>query len=60
MGIAPKTISSQWICILTYYDKMSNEERDLVFKAYKYKPKDEIYEIENPQLLTEAIIKKLI
>lgn len=56
---APITLSSQWICILTYYDKMSSDERQTVFKAYQYNSKLKVYELKHPKLLDDSIIKKL-
>lgn len=57
--IAPETLSQQWICILTYYDKRSNKERETVFNAYCFNRSKQIYELKNPKLLDESIINKL-
>ena len=57
---APKTISVQWICILTHYDKMSNEDRQIVFDAYRFEKSKDIYILTKPELLIKDIIKKLL
>lgn len=58
--IAPETISPKFILYSTYYDNMSNEDRETVFKAYEFNRKKEIYELKKPKLLTKDIIEKLI
>jgi len=57
---APKYLSDQMILLKTYYDKMSNEERDLVFKAYSFNRSKELYELTNPEHLNQEIIRKLV
>ena len=55
----PKNISSRSILNLTYYDKMSNQERQKVFEAYEFNQKRQIYELKHPELLDESLTKKL-
>ncbi len=55
----PKTLTSQMILNLTYYDKMSNQERQKVFQAYEYNHKKQVYELKHPELLDESLTKKL-
>ena len=55
----PKTLTSQMILNLTYYDKMSNQERQKVFQAYEYNRAKQIYELKHPELLDESTTKKL-
>ena len=57
---APQTISSKFILHSTYYDVMSNGDREKVFKAYQYNRQRDIYELKNPQYLDQSIIDKLI
>ena len=56
----PETITQRDIVNVTHYDNMSNEERDLVFKAYEYDKDNQVYRLEQPRYLTEDIIKKLV
>lgn len=56
---APKVISNRTILHTTYYDKMPNEERGIVFKAYKFNPNDKNYYLIKKELLTDSIIKKI-
>lgn len=53
----PEIITPQLMLHSTYYDKMANEERHLVFKAYKYDADKKVYRLTNPECLTERIIK---
>ena len=55
----PKTLTSQMILNLTYYDKMSNDERHQVFEAYEYEHNKQIYKLTKPELLDETTEKKL-
>ena len=56
----PKQISAMWMCICTHYDSMSDQERGIMFEAYRYNKKDDIYELWKPELLTDSIIEKII
>ena len=56
----PEIISRRFILHSTGFDIMSNEERKLVFDAYQYSHKKEIYELVYPELLTDSIIEKII
>ena len=55
----PKQLTTAGILSLTYYNKMSNEDRQKVFKAYEYNHKDKVYILTNPEYLNESILKKL-
>ena len=55
----PKQLTPQLIINLTYYDKMSNQERHQVFGAYEYDKKKQIYKLTKPELLDETTEKKL-
>ena len=55
-----KTLSDKTILLKTYYDRMSNEDRAKVFKAYSYNSRKHIYELIKPELLDQEIIKKLL
>jgi uncharacterized protein YbjT (DUF2867 family) len=46
--------------IVTSYDVMDCIEREITFKAYDYNSHKKIYIIAKPELLTNAIIKKLV
>ena len=56
---APKQITPRTIINLTYYDKMSNDERHQVFEAYEYDHNKQIYKLTKPELLDETTEKKL-
>ena len=55
----PQTLSSKSILYATYYDNMSNQERQKVFQAYEYNRAKQIYELKHPELLDESTTKKL-
>jgi len=54
---APEIITSALMAHSTHYDKMTNEERGQVFKAYKFNPINKTYQLTNPKYLTERIIR---
>ena len=56
----PATVSPMWITISTHYDTMTPQERGIVFEAYRYNKKDDIYELWKPELLTDEIVEKII
>ena len=56
---APINLTPRTIINLTYYDKMSNDERHQVFEAYEYDNKKQIYKLTKPELLGKSVIKKL-
>ena len=57
---APEKINNEFMLRCTYYDIMSNEDRNKVFQAYKFNPNTKNYELVNEQLLDDSIKSKLV
>lgn len=60
MGKLPKTMTPQEMSIKTDPLIMSSTNRDIVFSAYEFNYKKQIYELTRPELITGEIIGKLI
>lgn len=56
----PKTMTPQEMSIKTDPFVMSSINRDMVFNAYEFNYKKQIYELTRPELITDEIIGKLL
>lgn len=55
----PEKLHAREIDKITDYDKMTNDERAMVFEAYSYNSSDECYYLMAPEKLNADIKEKL-
>ena len=53
-----KEISSQKAGVITYYDVMSNEDRELFFKGYEFNRTRDVYVLKHPEFIDKMYDKK--
>ena len=57
---APEKISNEYMLRCTYYDKMSNEDREKVFEAYRFNSRTRNYELFDEAKINNSIKVKLV